>query len=132
MTNRELLDVIGAKDTKRPGKRRQIRTTDPRTKRFVQKHQELLRRCFRDPQATVNVRDLLAHTTEVGSLFELGFVHIDDVNTGEPRWTHRFGDDHGVRIIIGLIDGAAEHTDVEAHANTLNDAIRSGRARLRD
>ena len=129
MTNRELLVLTGADISRRAGRRRAIRVSAP-CRAWARRHPQLLRAAFRHPDAEISFAKILADTP-ASDLLAMGFVEIEatrwDAYCGnavdETRWSHRRGDDYGVRVILGLIDGRAEHDDAAQRGTTMLHAL---------
>src|SRR5262249_46108585 len=136
MTNRELIALTGAAISKRQGQRRAIKTAQP-CRAWARRHQDLLRAAFRRPDVEVSI-EALRDGVAAEDLRAMGFVEIevtrwDDARQRaftERRWSHRSGDDHGVRVLVGLVDGRAEHADAEHHAATMLHELNAGRGRI--
>jgi hypothetical protein len=90
-------------------------------KRWVQRHQPLLRRLMTSPDEEISVRDLIheGHIDDPDELIALGFVYIPEIE----EWAHTCGDDHGVQVLIGYVDGRAERANDSARVNSMAHAF---------
>ena len=107
MKARDLIGLIGAKLDKGRGRKKQVRTTDKRTKPFVAAHQDLLRKYFSNPGVEVVVSDLIGERTD---LAHLGFESWPDANDRMVR-AHPAGDEFAIRLLVGLVP----ESDIQEH-----------------
>lgn len=76
--------------------------------------------------------------TPVEELRAAGFVDVEltrydperERSFTEVRWSHRNGDDHGVRVVVGLIDGRAEHADAQRRGDEMLWRLEHGEGRM--
>jgi hypothetical protein len=100
--------------------------------RFTRDNQTLLKRLAAKPDDEVDVRQLIHEAKyPVGNadlldwLMERGFLFIEAVDA----WTHGAGDEHAVRVLTGLVDGAADYERSTKRDAQMIHEVEHGRAR---